>query len=172
LPYAGIPAIVTAFLLIYAGRLDAFIILLYGLIIVFGYVAAVLDLKTKIIPNSFVLAMIAAWVLAMMPKLFLDIEETIPILINSSLGFVAGGGLFLLLYLISRKGLGGGDVKFMAATGLFLGLTGVLSAMLYGSVLAGLIGLVLLLLKKIGRKDAIPLAPFLYAGILISVFFR
>jgi len=44
--------------------------------------------------------------------------------------------------------------------------------MLYGTILAALTGLILILLKKLGRKDAMPLAPFIYAGILITVFYR
>jgi prepilin signal peptidase PulO-like enzyme (type II secretory pathway) len=172
LPYAGIPVIGTVFLLIHGRQVDIFIILLFELILVFGYVAAVLDIKTKKIPNSLVLVMLGAWVTAMMPKLFLDIDTAINLLKDAALGFLVAGGLLLLIYLISRKGLGGGDVKFMAAAGLYIGFSGVLPAMLYGSVLAALTGLVLLLLKKIGRKDSIPLAPFLYAGILITVFYR
>jgi Flp pilus assembly protein protease CpaA len=172
LPYAGIPILGTAFLLIYAMQVDAFIILLCELVISFGYVAAVLDVKTKKIPNRLILAMFAAWVVAMTPKLFADIDTAIELLKDAALGLAVGGGLFLLVYVISRKGLGGGDVKFMAVAGLYIGFAGTLSAMLYGTILAGLTGLVLLLLKKIERKDAIPLSPFLYAGILIAVFYR
>ena len=172
LPYIGIPVIGTAFLLLYASQTDLFIILLCELIIIFGYAAAVFDIKTKKIPNKLVLAMFAAWVLAMMPKLFLDIDTATVMLWDAVLGFVVCGGLFLLVYIISRKGLGGGDVKFMAVAGLYIGFAGALSAMLYGTVLAGLVGLVLMLFKKIGRKDTIPLAPFLYIGILITIFYR
>ena len=37
-------------------------------------------------------------------------------------------------------------------------------------VLAAVTGLILILLRKIGRKDTMPLAPFLFAGILITFF--
>ena len=74
--------------------------------------------------------------------------------------------------MVSRKGLGGGDVKLMAVSGLYLGAGSVLPAMLYGSVLAAVTAGVLIALKKIGRKDAIPLVPFLYAGMLITVFIQ
>ena len=58
----------------------------------------------------------------------------------------------------------------MAVSGLYLGFDGVLPAMLYGTVLATLVTLVLVLLKKLGRKDTFPLVPFLYAGMLLTVF--
>jgi len=152
--------------------MDPFVMLRYELVIIFGYVAAVLDLKTKRIPNGLVLTMLVAWVLTMTPMLFLDTGAAIGMLKDSALGFVIGGGLFLLVYIVSHKGLGGGDVKFMAVAGLYLGFGGAIPVMLYGTVLAALTGLALILLKKIGRSDAIPLAPFLFAGILLTVFLQ
>jgi len=172
LPYAGLPAILAAALILRAGNTEAFILLRLGLIVIFGYIASILDWKAKRIPNGLVLAMLAAWVLVMTPKLFLDTETAVTLLVDSALGLAAGGGMFLLVYLISRKGLGGGDVKFMAAAGLYLGYGGAIPAMLYGTILAALVGLTLIALKKIGRKDMIPLAPFLYAGILAVIFIQ
>ena len=171
LPYAGLPAIEAAMLFSLAGRADAFILLLSGLAIAFGYAAAAVDAKSRKIPNGLVLAMFAAWVLAMAPKLLLDIEAAVALLGDAALGSAVGGGLFLLVYLISRKGLGGGDVKFMAAAGLYLGFAGALSAMLLGTALAALAGLALLLLRRIKLKDSMPLVPFIYIGMLITVFF-
>lgn len=171
-PYAGLPVAAIALLLARAGRTDAFGILMLELIIVFGYIASVMDIKTKRIPNELILAMLAAWVFTMTPKLFIDTEAGVSLLKDSALGFLIGGGLFMVVYLVSRKGLGGGDVKFMAAAGLYLGFGGTIPAMLFGTILAALTGLALILMKKIGRKDTIPLAPFLYIGMLITVFLQ
>jgi len=173
LPYAGIPPIAAALYVLNAvAGTDMFILLWLLLIVIFGYVAAVLDVKDKKIPNRLVLVMLGTWALTMTPKLIVDTEPAISFLLDALLGFAVGGGLFLLVYAVSRKGLGGGDVKFMAAAGLYLGFAGTMTAMLYGTILAALAGLVLILAKKIGRKDQIPLAPFIYAGILLTVFFR
>ena len=171
LPYAGLPVLMTAYIIVHTGRLDAFIMLLYILVILFGYIASVIDIKTKKIPNSLILAMFGAWVLAMVPKLFVDTEAALSLLFESVLGFAVSGALFLLVYLISKKGLGGGDVKLIAVLGLYIGLAGVLPAMLFGSIIAALTALVLLLMKRINKKDSIPLAPFLYVGTLITLFF-
>ena len=170
LPYAGVPVICAALLIRMAGNADAFLLLKFELLIMFGYAAAAHDLKAKRIPNGLVLAMVAAWIAIVTPKLFLDIGAAVGAIAGSALGFATGGGLFLLVYMISRKGLGGGDVKFMAASGLYLGFAGAIPAILYGSVLAALTGMALMLCKKIGRKDKIPLAPFLYIGMLITIF--
>jgi prepilin signal peptidase PulO-like enzyme (type II secretory pathway) len=170
LQYAGIPIILTAMLILHTGDTTAFMLLLYGMIIIFGYIAFIFDLNTKRIPNNLILGMLAAWVLVMTPKLFLDTDSAITLLTDAVFGSVVGGGIFLLVYFISRKGLGGGDVKFMAAAGLYLGLYGTIPAMLYGTILAALTGLTLIAVKKITRKTQMPLAPFLYAGILITLF--
>jgi len=172
LPYAGMPVIAAALLILRFAEVEPFILLKYELLILFGYMAALSDLKAKRIPNRLIIAMIAAWVLMMTPMLFISTDATIVYMKDSLIGLSIGGGLFLLVYVISRKGLGGGDVKFMAAAGLYLGLGGVIPVMLYGTILAALSGLILILLKKIGRKDTIPLAPFLYAGVLLTVFLQ
>ena len=171
IPYVGVPIIVLAIIILGVFKMETFTILLFCLLAIFGYVATVFDIKTKKIPNSLIIAMLAGWIIITIPQLFINIEETLIFLRNSLFGSLIGGGLSLLVYLISRKGLGGGDVKFITVAGLYLGISGVLPAMLVGSILAGLTGLVLILIKKIGRKDAIPLAPFLYVGILAVVFF-
>ena len=116
--------------------------------------------------------MVGTWVLIIVPQLFFQTEKAIAIMISDLIGFVMGGLLFLIVYLVSRKGLGGGDVKLMAASGLYLGFRNVLPAMLYGSVLSSVFAIVLILAKKIGRKDAIPLVPFLYIGMLITVLLQ
>ena len=169
-PYTGMPVLATAFLLLSAGVLDPFIVLRFELLIVFGYIAAAIDLRTRRIPNSLVLLMLASWILVMIPRLFYDTDMAVALFVDSAVGFAIGGVIFLLVYFISRKGLGGGDVKFMAVVGLYLGSAGILPAMLCGTVLAALTALMLILLKRISKKDAIPLSPFLYAGILVTVF--
>jgi Flp pilus assembly protein protease CpaA len=145
------------------------ILLLRGSLLALSYLAALGDFREKRIPNQLVAVMLGVWVLILVPQIFYRTEYAMWLLMNGGIGFLLAGTVFLIVYLVSRKGLGGGDVKFMAASGLYLGVD-VLPAMLYGSVLSAIAGIVLLLAKKIGRRDVIPLAPFLYAGMLIVIF--
>jgi leader peptidase (prepilin peptidase)/N-methyltransferase len=168
--FCGLPFLLAILIILRAGHIDTLILLWHILLVVFGYIATVSDIKTKKIPNKLILIMLVAWAITMIPLMFQETTRAISLLRDSVLGFGLGGGLFLLVYAISKKGIGGGDVKFMAVTGLYLGLYGIIPAMLCGSILAAITGLSLLLLKKIKRKDTIPLAPFLYAGILITIF--
>jgi len=166
----GFLIIMSVWLVVFADRSSAFSLVRSALLIILSYIAMVFDINTKRIPNTLVLVMIAGWLLILLPVVFFDTENGIVLLTDSLYGLLSGGGLFLLVYLISRKGLGGGDVKFMAAAGLYLGFSETIPAILYGTVLATIVGLTLILSKKIGRKDTMPLAPFLFVGIMITIF--
>lgn len=104
----------------------------------------------------------------------------------SGLNPLVGGGLALaiaaavlipaLLYLPSipfgAGAFGIGDVKFLAGMGLMLGGDRSLSAVLFGLLLAGVVLLVLLATRRIGRKSFIPFGPFLIIGALWAVLIR
>jgi len=166
----GFLIIMTTWLIINADNMSLLRLLWTVLLITLSYIAMVFDINIKQIPNELILIMITIWLILIVPVLIYDMDFGINLLTDSLLGLLIGGGIFMLVYIISRKGLGGGDVKFMAAAGLYLGFTGTIPAILYGTLLAAITGLVLLICKKIGRKDTIPLAPFLFVGILITVF--
>lgn len=89
---------------------------------------------------------------------------------DSICGMLVGGVIMWLISLIPGA-IGGGDVKLMFALGLCLGFQGILNAMLISFFLASMVSLMLLLLKKLGRKDVIPFGPFLAVGTIIVINF-
>jgi leader peptidase (prepilin peptidase)/N-methyltransferase len=80
------------------------------------------------------------------------------------IGIVIGGGVFFVIILLSRGGMGGGDLKLGAMLGAFLGWKALLFALFVAIVLGGVIGATLLITGVRGRKDPIPFGPFLAAG--------
>ncbi len=76
-------------------------------------------------------------------------------------GALLSGALLLLIALLSRGGMGGGDIKLVTVLGLWLGTAGMAETLLLAFVLGGLGGGMLLLSGKKGRKDAIPFGPFI-----------
>lgn len=172
LHYAAIPLLMLALYIIKRETLDSIPLLLREAMLIFGYTAALDDLKGKRVPNGLIGTMFCAWILIMVPQLFFQTEQALSLLVSGIGGFLIGGGVFLVVYLVSRKGIGGGDVKLMAVSGLYLGANGALPSMLYGSVFAAAVGGVMLLSKRIGRKDTIPLVPFLYIGMLLTMFIQ
>ncbi|KAF0185560.1 MAG: leader peptidase (prepilin peptidase) / N-methyltransferase [Nitrospirae bacterium] len=90
---------------------------------------------------------------------------------NSLIGLALGFGLFYLIALLSRGGMGGGDIKMMGMVGAFLGWKGVLLTTFIGSLTGALVGIALMAASKAGRKTKIPFGPYLALGSLISLFF-
>ncbi len=74
----------------------------------------------------------------------------------------------LLLLAALCGGFGGGDVKLMAAAGLFLGAKLVVIAFLLATVAAALYSFVLLVTRRAKLKSAIPFGPFLCGGLVLA----
>ncbi len=90
-------------------------------------------------------------------------------MVQSLTGFFLGGGLFYAVAVLSRGGMGGGDIKMMAMVGALTGWKGVLLTTFLGSLAGSVIGIGLMLFKGKGRKTRIPFGPFLALGSAISV---
>ena len=86
-------------------------------------------------------------------------------------GAAVGGGLMLFLAILSRGGMGGGDVKLAFTLGLWLGWPGNLLGLFISFVLGGLGSALLLLFRLRGRKDYIPFGPFIAAGAWIALLY-
>ena len=89
---------------------------------------------------------------------------------DAGLGMLAGGGIMLIIFLVSRGGMGAGDLKLMIMVGFFVGLQGVLLVLLAGFILGGIYGITMLLLKKLTRKDMVPFGPFLSLAVVVEVY--
>lgn len=76
-----------------------------------------------------------------------------------------------LLCLVIDGAFGGGDIKLMAAAGLFLGWQHTLLAMFFGILGGGLYGMYLLAAKKADKKDHFAFGPFLCVGIGLAMLF-
>lgn len=84
------------------------------------------------------------------------------------LGAVIGGGIIVLIAVLSRGGMGMGDAKLLLVCGAVLGLTHIIVAFVLACMIGSLIGGLLLLLKITKRKQPIPFGPSLALGIMIS----
>ena len=87
------------------------------------------------------------------------------------LAVVTGGGVFLFIAVITNGGMGGGDIKFIAALGVWLGFKLTLLTMVL-SFFTGGFGSVLLLLTRVKkRKDFIPFGPFIAVSAFLSLLY-
>jgi leader peptidase (prepilin peptidase)/N-methyltransferase len=93
---------------------------------------------------------------------------------DAIMGVILGGGLFLLMAVLSvvilqREGMGGGDIKLIAMLGAFLGWHAVLVTIFLAAVLGAGVGLALILLRRKGRREPLPFGPFLALGALLAM---
>lgn len=89
----------------------------------------------------------------------------------SALGLLAGGGLFYAIAVISKGGMGGGDIKMMAMVGALMGWKSVLLTVFLGSFTGAVFGIFLMITRGKGRKTKIPFGPFLAFGTVITLFY-
>lgn len=89
------------------------------------------------------------------------------LMLLSTLG--ACGFLYLLWFFTKGKGIGFGDVKLMVPLSLLLGWPRTLVAVFLAFVIGAFFGVILLTIKKVKLKQAIPFGPFLIIGALISL---
>ncbi len=91
---------------------------------------------------------------------------------------VAIGAIFWMLqwlyYRVRKKpGLGLGDVKFLAAAGLWVGITGLPTLLLIATLTAlAVAGMLKLAGQSMTRQTSLPFGPFLAAGLLLTVILQ
>ncbi|GAA2016326.1 prepilin peptidase [Microbacterium ulmi] len=133
-------------------------------------VLAVVDLRSHRLPNAIVLPLWLAGValFAAASAAAHDGEGFLRALIGSGALFA----FYLVLRLLSPRGMGGGDVKLAGAVGLhlaWLGWDALALGALAGFVLGGAYGLVLVAARRADRRTAIPFGPWMLAGAWIAV---
>jgi leader peptidase (prepilin peptidase) / N-methyltransferase len=89
---------------------------------------------------------------------------------DSLLGAVTGFTLLLVIALISKGGMGMGDVKLYALLGFVLGFKLVLLSFFLSTLFGAVIGGFALIFKIVKRKQPIPFGPFIAAGTLTAYY--
>lgn len=166
-------------------------------VVVAAIVAGLLPIEFGGDPLALVL--FGAWFVAMVIGLATDLDQrllpdevTLPVIpialvyAISGLNPLVGGDWVLaviaalaipaVLYLPSipfgAGAFGMGDVKFLAGMGLMVGGERALGAVFVGLIVAGVVLVLLLVTRRIGRRSYVPFGPFLIVGALWSVLIR
>lgn len=133
-------------------------------------VIMVIDWERGLILNKIVLpAIIAALVISAAFSIFSVETEMVPFIGRAAAGGGIGLVLFLLIVIVSRGGIGWGDVKLAALIGLVFGFPLFFVALLIGVILGGVVAVILLLSGIKKRKQAIPFGPFLAIASIVTL---
>lgn len=85
-------------------------------------------------------------------------------------GVLAGGGFLLILAILSKGGLGGGDIKMMAFVGSFIGPIQVMIVIFMGAFLGLIAHIPGLIAGNVSLKTSLPFGPFLAVASMIMWF--
>ncbi|MBN2795023.1 MAG: prepilin peptidase [Clostridia bacterium] len=131
-----------------------------AILVVTGIYIIYKDLKERIIPDKINGALFLIGVV------FMVMEGNYLSAILGSL--LLGSALFLLV--IITKGFGMGDVKYLYASGMLLGLKWAGYGLTIGIILGGLGGLYMITVKKMDRKSFMAYGPYLVIGNWLALF--
>ncbi len=143
--------------------------LVYALFLSLLLVATMIDLDHFVIPDVISLPGIAIG--------FFASAFILPLgWVGSLLGIALGGGILWMLaavspYVFGKEGMGGGDIKFLAMIGAFLGWQHVCMTLFLASCAGAMAGIGLMAFRYMERGQYLPFAPFLAAGAVTSLFF-
>jgi len=129
----------------------------------------VIDLEHGLILNKVVYpGMVVALLLALLPQSWLA-QQIGTRVAYAALGGAIGFGIFLLIAIVSRGGMGWGDVKLAALIGLATGFPLVFFSIIMGAILGGIVAVALVIAKKRKRRETIPFGPFLALAAMITL---
>lgn len=140
-----------------------FAISLFTILIVISFI----DFDHQIIPDSLVIILFIIGVFHLIYHCAVLNENCLEFII----GFFAVSGLLFILGLLIPNSIGGGDIKLMAAAGLFIGAKLILLSLFIAALYASVIAIFIIVFKKGSLKTAIPFGPFLSLGIMTSAIY-
>jgi leader peptidase (prepilin peptidase)/N-methyltransferase len=93
-----------------------------------------------------------------------------PAVLDGVIGAAIGFGFIAMIILVSRGGMGWGDAMLMLGIGGAVGWRYSALCLYVGFMVGGVVVLPLMIARKLKRKDAIPLGPFLATGSVLVLF--
>ncbi|MBC3885477.1 prepilin peptidase [Undibacterium griseum] len=128
-----------------------------------------IDADTQLLPDDLTLPLI--WL-----GLLVNLNGTFTSLPSAVMGAVAGylslWSIYWLFKLATGKeGMGYGDFKLLAALGAWMGWAMLPVILLLSSVVGAVVGIIMILLSRMGRNTPLPFGPYLAGAGLIALFF-
>ncbi|MGZ4213894.1 MAG: prepilin peptidase [Actinomycetota bacterium] len=135
-------------------------------------VLSFIDLEHKLLPNRIVGPSLATGVV--LTGVAAALGPGAGAWVRALAGGAVAFGFFLLLAIISPRGMGMGDVKLSSVLGLALGYLGwgrLFVGLLLSFVAGAVGGIGLIAARKAGMKSEVPFGPYLALGTIVSILF-
>jgi leader peptidase (prepilin peptidase) / N-methyltransferase len=126
-----------------------------------------IDADTQLLPDSITLPMLWLGLLVNINGTFTDLRSAV---LGAVFGYLALWTVYWVFKLITKKeGMGYGDFKLLAAIGAWLGWQVLPLVILLSSVVGAVVGIILILLARLGRNIPLPFGPYLAMAGLIAL---
>lgn len=133
-----------------------------------------IDYKMQIIPNRLTLTIFEVGLIFT----FIHGIFNLNVALSMFQGFIVGGLIFLAItiiggFIFGKETMGFGDVKMIAALGLYFGMQGIIAISIISFLIAALFSIVLLIIQKIRHRDLIEyiaFGPFIVISAFIVMF--
>lgn len=127
-------------------------------------IVTVADLAYKVIPDKVLLFF---FFLLFVERLVYPLQPWWNSIIGAGFAFL----LLLVIVLVSKGGMGGGDIKLFTLIGFAVGLKVFLLSFFLATLFAAIYGSFGILFGKMKKKNVVPFGPFIALGTLLSFFF-
>ncbi|MCA1031926.1 prepilin peptidase [Bacillus timonensis] len=122
------------------------------------------DINYMLIPDK-VLLFFAP--LFLIERIFIPLNPWWDILLGGIVGFC----LLLLIAIISKGGMGGGDIKLYGVLGFALGWKIVLLSFFFSTIFGTIFGIIGMIIGKVERGKPMPFGPAIVCGTLLAYFY-
>jgi len=139
-------------------------IIVIGALISLLMIIFVSDISYQLIPDKILLVFAALFIVL---RLFIPFHSWLDCLLGAVIGF----GVLLLVAIISRGNMGGGDIKLFAVLGFVMGIKGVLLTFFFSCLFGSIIGCIGLLIGKMKTGKPVPFGPYIALGTLTAYFY-
>ena len=122
------------------------------------------DITYMLIPNKILLFFTVVF-------LFLRIFIPLDPWWNGLAGAFVGFGIPLFIAVISKGGMGGGDIKLFGLIGFVMGIKGVILSFIFSTFFGAIFGVIGMVIGLVKRRKPIPFGPFIVIGTLVAYFY-
>lgn len=137
------------------------------LVFVWLLVIGMVDAREQLIPHGLTIPGFAAWMIWILLDTGIRGDSLQAALFFSLGGCLMGGGLFFLCRMITKDGVGMGDVRVFGILGLLYGMNDTFSIVFFTILLMAVYGIGVVLCKKKSMKSHIPMGPFILAAYIL-----
>jgi len=129
--------------------------------LIFAIILAIIDYKSQILPNKWILTLLLSNLFLIFFTDYFTLSHLILAIFQSFLVFI----FYLLVYFLSKRTFGLGDVKYSFALSLpllyFYNFNQIISLHLWAFILGGIVSIYLIYFKSFKSDQAIAFGPFM-----------